>query len=295
MSQFYLYTGDVIALLKEGKIAEADAFLKSHPHPIGEDEIMVFKLKDIMNKADSFLHISNLNVINQLFRKHNVEIYYNELLHTLSATIDNYNGKGDTPTPAIFKANVKQLILNGIALLLFLQVYPNRTQIKTRLRSEQLLSIDENIANFMKDHREVIIMMLGHIQRMYPFTVKERGNNLAKMTRVLVKAFGEDAPRVLDAGISAAKYAEGTTHGGPITERHKLAKFRNEERGITRLTMNAFLGRKKSGSSPRSGSSGSNSSTRRRGASGAAAAAASSGRRSGSPKSNSSTRRNRSN
>ncbi len=285
MSQFYLYTGDVIALLKEGKIAEAEAFLKSYPHPIGEDSIMVFKLKDIMNKADSFLHISNLNVINQLFRTKNVERNYNELVHTLSATIDNFNGKGNTPTSRMFKTNIKKLILNGIALLLLLQVYPNRTQIKTHRRGESLLSIDDNIANFMKSHKEEVIMMLGHIQRMYPFTVKERGNNLAKMTRVLVKAFGEDTPRVLDAGIMAAKHANGTAYGGPITERHKLAKFRNEERGITRLTMNEFLGR-------HSGSPKSTSSTRRRGASGAAAA--SSARRSSSPKSTSSTRRNRS-
>ncbi len=292
MSQFYMYTGNVLALLNEGKIAEAEAFLKSHPHPIGEDEIMVFKLKDIMNKPDVFLHISNLNVINQLFRTKNVEINYNELVHTLSATIDNFNGKGANPTPAIYKANVKQLIINGIALLLFLQVYPNREQIKTRLRSEQLLSIDENIADFMKSHREEVIMMLAHIQRMYPFSIREGRDKMAKMTKVLVKAFGEDTPRVLDAGIMAAKHANSTAYGGPITERHKLAKFRNEERGITKLTMNEFLGRRKTSSSPRSGSPKSNSSTRRRGAS--AGVAASSARRSSSPKSTSSTRRNRS-
>jgi hypothetical protein len=291
MSQFYLYTGDVIALLREGKIAEAEAFLKSHPHPISEDESMVFKLKDIMINVDNFLHIPNLNIINKLFTEKNVEIYYNNLLHRLSSLIDNLNGKGNNPTPAILKASVEKLILNGIGLLLFLQVYPNRGQIKTHRRGEPLLSIDKNIADFMKDHKEGVIMILGHTLRLY-----RRGDNISKITKVLVKAFGKDTPRVLDAGIMAAKNADSTSFGGPITERHKLLKWHKEEQGITKLTMNEFLGRKKLGSSSQSGSPKSNSSTRRRRGTpaGAAAAAASSGRRSGSPKSNSSTRRNRS-
>ncbi len=277
-----MYTSNVMNLLTEGKIAEAEAFLKSHPHPIGEDSVMVFKIKEIMNNVDNFLFISNLNTINKLFNEKDVEIYYNSLLYKLSSLINNFNGNGDNPPPVKLRESMEKFILNGIALLLFLQVYPKRGQIKTHRRGEPLLSIDKNIADFMKDHREAVILILGHIQRMYPFNIRERGNNLAKMTRLLVKAFGEDTPRVLDAGILAAKYAEGTAYGGPITERHKLAKFRNEERGVTRLTMSEFLGRK-------SGSPKSNSSTRRRGA-----AAASSGRRSGSPKSSSSTRRNRS-
>ncbi len=286
-----MYTSNVMNLLTEGKIAEAEAFLKSHPHPIGEDSVMVFKIKEIMNNVDNFLFISNLNTINKLFNEKDVEIYYNSLLYKLSSLINNFNGNGDNPPPVKLRESMEKFISNGIALLLFLQVYPKRGQIKTHRRGEPLLSIDKNIADFMKDHREVVILILGHIQRMYPFTVKERGNNLAKITRVLVKAFGEDTPRVLDAGILAAKYAEGTAYGGPITERHKLAKFRNEERGVTKLTMNEFLGRKKTGSSSgRSiGSPKSNSSTRRRGAAAGAAASSSSGRRS------SSTRRNRSN
>lgn len=289
MAELYLYTSDVLRLLAAGKITQAESFLKSHPQPIGEDGDRVLSLKQIMNHIDDFFYISNINTINILFTEKHVEIYYNDLIHRLSYFINNYNGKGEYPTPEDMKPSMEKFILNGIRLLLFLQVYPNREQLKTHYRGEGFLSINKHIADFMKTHKNEVIVMLSHIHRVNNFTVKGRGDNISKITKVLVKAFGKDTPQILENGIMAAKHAHGTSLSGPVELRHKLARWRNFERETTHFTMNEFLKMQAAtptvaSASPRSKSS---SSTRRR--------SASSPKSSGSSKSTSSTRRNRNN
>ena len=252
-----------IRLIYRGNVDGAVAHLKATAPSISDDprfpETFALTLNQIMH-IDDFFDIPSLAIINKLFAR-GVTINFRQFLNRLSGFIDSLDGKGQYPVLNANKPMFEKRVINGIGVLLLLQVHPNRESIK---RGPDALYVPkaDNIVAYLKKHKPELEAKLVELNKVNSIFGKDEGGKTVRKLLELVYGPGHDLFQLLEK-VSLRPFPARPERLSVANWRARANKKAAKEaeqnaeamRGTTQMSMANFLGTPASeGGAPGAGS-----------------------------------------